>query len=378
MDCKVSVIVIGYNIEKYISNCLDSLINQTYDNIEILFINDGSKDATLDIAREYETKNDIIRVIDKKNGGIVSARKEGVRNAKGEYICFVDGDDWAPNNMVESLVSGIEFDSRKCDIVVSNFYAQKENGAFDFYQNGSVNDVMMGDEFLKNILDDTIPHYMFAKLYNRLFLVSSGYLDYMEVTMAEDWMTNAILGIHNPRVHFINDCCYYYRFNPSSCSRDGSNKLLEQIKTIDFIVNTFKKNGLYDKYKDYLDYMWFAYAFNYASNPNVHFYVKKQLLVNIKPKLKNWKSNTIVERKYPYLSKKRRLIFEINYIFPNLSMPLNCLYTNIKKNKLPQKENYLEKAHNHRKEYKEYLNSLKINPLKKTLVLKVEVMWEII
>ena len=104
MDIFVSVVVIGYNIEQYVGVCINSLLNQTYDNYEIIFVNDGSTDRTLEIVKNIAINNKILRIVDKSNGGIISARKEGIKAASGEYIIFVDGDDWANDSMIESLV----------------------------------------------------------------------------------------------------------------------------------------------------------------------------------------------------------------------------------------------------------------------------------
>ena len=90
----ISVIVPVYNVENYLGKCLDSLINQTYKDIEIICINDGSTDNSLNILREYEQMDSRIIIIDQKNGGLSNARNIGLKEAAGEYIMFVDSDDW--------------------------------------------------------------------------------------------------------------------------------------------------------------------------------------------------------------------------------------------------------------------------------------------
>ncbi len=369
MENKISVIVIGYNIENYISNCLDTLVNQTYPNYEIIFVNDGSKDATLDIAREYAKKYPKLHVFDKTNGGIVSARKEGLRHATGEYVCFVDGDDWAPKTMVEVLERGLHYGNNNFDIVVSRFYSQDENGGFVLSNNETMEDIMSGDSFLKNILDDSIPHYMFAKLYKKSFLISVGYLDFLEITIAEDWMTNAIVGIFNPNVHFINDCTYYYRYNALSCTRDGSNKVLEQIKTTNFIIETYKKKGVYTTYENYLKYLWFSYVHTYVVSPKVHYSVKKELVKLTKEKLKGWKSNPIAIERYNSFSMKHKIIFFVSYHFPRMSKILNIIYHKLKKRRIRDEAYYLINAEKRKKSHKKYLQSIKKNLSKRSLYL---------
>ena len=101
---KVSVIVAVYNIEKYLGRCLDSICQQTYDDIEIIVVNDGSTDGSKEIAREYAEKDSRIIVVDKKNGGLSDARNAGVDCATGDAILFVDGDDYLDLNCIEILV----------------------------------------------------------------------------------------------------------------------------------------------------------------------------------------------------------------------------------------------------------------------------------
>lgn len=103
MKRKYSVIVPVYNVEKYINECLSSLINQTYKNIEIVVINDGSSDNSLSLIEEYSRIDDRIRVIDQKNMGLGYTRNVGIDNAVGDYILFVDSDDYISLNTCEEI-----------------------------------------------------------------------------------------------------------------------------------------------------------------------------------------------------------------------------------------------------------------------------------
>ena len=121
---KVSVIVPAYNAEKYIDKCLESLINQTLKDIEIIVVNDGSKDNTLEKINKYSDKR--IKLLNlKENKGIGHARNEGIKKALGEYIGFVDSDDYVDKNMFEKMYE--KASKEKLDIVVCDFYKQIEN-----------------------------------------------------------------------------------------------------------------------------------------------------------------------------------------------------------------------------------------------------------
>ena len=115
---KVSIIVPVYNMEKRLNKCLDSIINQTYKNIEIIVINDGSKDNSLDIIKSYH--DDRIKIINQDNQGISVARNNGIKASSGDYLCFVDSDDYIETNMIDELVNKISID--KSDIVVCDYY----------------------------------------------------------------------------------------------------------------------------------------------------------------------------------------------------------------------------------------------------------------
>ena len=120
MSKKVSIIIPCYNIESYIEKCLKSIIDQTEKNIEIICVNDGSKDNTLAILQKYEQVDNRIRIINKKNGGVASARNVGIKEANGEYIMFVDGDDYIDENMVEQLY--VNAKKNNIDIIKCNRY----------------------------------------------------------------------------------------------------------------------------------------------------------------------------------------------------------------------------------------------------------------
>ena len=114
----ISIIIPVYNVELYLEKCLDSIINQTYKNIEILLVDDGSKDNSGKMCDEYAKKDNRIKVIHKENGGLSSARNCGIKNSNGKYLTFVDSDDIIELDMIESLYHLMnKYDS---EIVISN------------------------------------------------------------------------------------------------------------------------------------------------------------------------------------------------------------------------------------------------------------------
>lgn len=120
MADKISVIVPVYKVEPYLSRCLDSIINQTYRNLEIILVDDGSPDRCGEICDEYARQDSRIRVIHKSNGGLSDARNHGIDVATGDYIAFVDSDDYIATDMYEKMLARLEFDNS--DMVVCNYY----------------------------------------------------------------------------------------------------------------------------------------------------------------------------------------------------------------------------------------------------------------
>lgn len=118
----VSIIVPVYNVEKYLSRCLDSLVNQTLKNIEIICVNDGSKDSSPAILQEYADKDERIVLLNQENSGLSVARNTGMDVVKGEYIGFVDSDDWVDLDFYEKLYNAAK--RNNCDIAVSDFIRQ--------------------------------------------------------------------------------------------------------------------------------------------------------------------------------------------------------------------------------------------------------------
>jgi glycosyltransferase involved in cell wall biosynthesis len=127
MDDKISIIVPVYKAEKTLTNCVDSLINQTYENIEIILVNDGSKDDSLKICNEYAKLDSRIIVVDKKNGGVSSARNAGLDIATGKFVMFCDSDDWVNVHWCENLLNNYVSESLlMCEIERKNKYEKKD------------------------------------------------------------------------------------------------------------------------------------------------------------------------------------------------------------------------------------------------------------
>ena len=286
----ITVVIIGYNIENYIQGCLESVLNQDYSDYDVIFVDDGSTDNTCNIAKNIALQNNKLQIVSKKNGGIVSARKAGLKEARGEYICFIDGDDIVNSDMLKHLAESIIGSSDRIDIVSSDMWREEKNGKYIAITNNIKELECRDNVFFELIMQDLAIHHMFPKLYRRKFLLEAGYLDYPEVTMAEDLMTNIFLGVNNPVVVFSNTINYYYRYNATSVSRIGNLSLLKQVQTLEYIEEYLSKNLREDKYRQLMDYQWFSYVYTYTNSP-IHHSVKREMVLKCYDRLIGYKKN---------------------------------------------------------------------------------------
>lgn len=172
-DILLSVIVPVYNVKPYLRRCLDSILKQKYMPNEIICVDDGSTDGSSEILDEYRKQNNNIKVIHKINGGLVSARKEGLSAAKGKYISYVDSDDWIEENMYEEMLKKIEVE--QADLATSGCI--RDYGSHSIVDRENIPaDVYEGEKLQKGLKDQLIDTNLFFKsnlsmhIYNKIFL----------------------------------------------------------------------------------------------------------------------------------------------------------------------------------------------------------------
>lgn len=165
-DELISVVVPVYNVEKYLRKCIDSIINQTYENLEIIIVNDGSKDNSGQICDEYGEKySDFIKVHHQINKGLSAARNKGLSLAKGAYITFIDSDDWIANDMIENMYCNIK--TYKAQISGIMFYQAFEDGRLIKNSNKRKIQVMTSEEALgKFLFNENLTPCVCGKLYD--------------------------------------------------------------------------------------------------------------------------------------------------------------------------------------------------------------------
>ena len=202
----VSIIIPVFNGEKYVERCLETVINQTLKNIEIIVVNDGSTDETLNILNEYQKKDDRIHIINKKNEGLYRARLDGIRAATGEYVGFVDSDDKVDLMMFEKMYN-IAFQGNY-DVVNCNYYIEDENGNCKLNQFREL-DLHNNDDIIKEFFSiHSIKEMMWSKIVKRSIFNDYEYIK--NISTAEDYLIfskilNRINSLYN-----LNEPLYYY------------------------------------------------------------------------------------------------------------------------------------------------------------------------
>ncbi len=226
----ISLIVPIYNVETYLRMCLDSIANQTYSNIEVLLINDGSSDGSGAICQEFVARDSRFHYIEKENGGLSDARNVGIARAQGEFLSFVDSDDWIEPTYVEDLYRAALLND--AEVVVSNYQ--------EFHQERNVYLIHLFEDYYET-------HYSGEELIQQLpllerrdlsFITSWGILfarrlfdiiSFPKGKMVEDTRTNYRLFAESCRSTYIHKALYNYRVGIDSISSRVTEKLLEDV-----------------------------------------------------------------------------------------------------------------------------------------------------
>lgn len=239
----VSIIIPCFNCEKYIDKCLKSILNQTYKNFEILLYNDGSSDGTLNILKKYEEKYNFIKLYDQKNMGVSKTRNKSIFDASGDYIMFIDNDDYIKNDYVETFVNNC-FDN---DIVIGGYLRINQE-----------------NKILKKMTlkDCAWSKYMvmspWAKLYKRSFLISNN-IQFLDNNIGEDVYFNMLAYSLTKKIKTIDYTGYNWYYNDLSVS-NSKQKQMNNIEVMTLIQNMYDELNKLDKLNDeYVEYFFVRY-----------------------------------------------------------------------------------------------------------------------
>lgn len=286
----ISVIVPIYNVQKYIRQCLDSIILQTYKNLEIILIDDGSKDDSLKIIKEYEKKDKRIKVLTQKNEGVSKTRNKGIALSKGDYISFIDSDDYISLCMYKKFVEAINKAKTCPDIFCCNtafYYEKKDLNNIGLGYSFDIRDWQnRKDENTIHTFDDCKKPFsgnmsVCNKIYKKSFLVENN-LYFPDRRCFEDFQFSIFCLLEAKSILITNERLYTYRKISQKSLTTRYNEYLFQI----FDVNSIIKNKLKDmkKYEEYkyafLQYEYMQYAFllfRASKKERVKFYITAKI-----------------------------------------------------------------------------------------------------
>lgn len=239
MDSLISVIVPVYNVEKYLKRCIDSILQQSYKNLEIILVDDGSTDASGSICDEYKVKDNRIIVVHKRNGGLSSARNVGLDVANGEYIGFIDSDDYISNNMYELLINEIK--EYSCNIISNIMYVR----AYESGENISSrvphrqNEVFTGEKYLEELLLHVGDVSVCTKLFPKE-LISN--IRFPEGLLNEDLLFMVALIKNISKIRFVGEVGYYYFVREKSISSGYGKSIIDMQKNALSVLDYVRLN----------------------------------------------------------------------------------------------------------------------------------------
>lgn len=269
MEDLISIIVPIYNAENYLKECLDSLIKQTYTNLEIILINDGSDDDSLSICREYEKTDNRIVVIDKKNEGVSAARNDGLKISKGEWISFVDADDYVDLNFCEIMHKNAI--AHNVNYVVCGYY-RKYDDNLETVVRFDRDTIFNSNEYLLKILNVQNGFgFCHMKLIHKNVILEHRFDKDLKV--GEDALFNMKISSRISKALYISKPLYYYRFNSNSVVRKFDEKYAKKYLDSMILAKEYLKNQFYDKkikqgFYNYVSYHVLLILVNYCFNPS--------------------------------------------------------------------------------------------------------------
>lgn len=299
---KVSIVVPIYNTELYLKKCIDSLVKQTFKDIEIILVNDGSTDNSEVIIKEYSKKYKNVKAFTKENGGLSDARNYGIKKSTGDYIAFIDSDDFVKENMIEELYNKAV--DRGLDVVVCDTY--------NVYQKNNKETIIKVDSN-KNYSDDDIKNYLISppmaciRLFNRSIFND---LKFKENIYYEDLELCLKVVNITKKIGFVDKALYFY------LQRDGS--IMKQKKFNSKLLDIFSvlesnKKALYNDYPEEIEYMYISHLLRTATLRFLDYKEGIKYIYEIKNIMKNMFPNWRKNKYYKKSSIKLKIICNLAF-----------------------------------------------------------------
>lgn len=318
---KVSLIIPVYNVDAFLERCLDSVQNQTYKDTEVIIVNDGSTDNSAQIINEFVANNPNFKSFTIENSGQGGARNHGIEKATGDYIAFLDSDDYIAPNCIERLIETVKVENS--DIVVCNCFDVKEDGTIiSNVKNNIINKSTSVFENPKILFNRVAP---WGKLFKKDIF---GDLRFTTRAWYEDMRLIPKLYLNAQKISYIEDSLFYYvQRAGSTMNNSNALKNLEILDTFDDLFSYFKQNNTYEKFRQELEFLVISHiavagitrvAMSNATE-------KKAVIKQMQDYISQFEK--LYENKYiPTLSFSKRLILTLNknklYFLTSLCMKL--------------------------------------------------------
>ena len=320
----ISIIIPFFNADKYLKRCIESVISQSYDKLEIILVNDGSTDSSKTICDEYINKDSRIKLINKKNEGVAKARNEGIIKAKGKYIAFVDADDWLENDAIYKLYNMLL--KGNVDIVRGNFFFENENGIYDFgkidvFKNRKIekDDFDSKNVLIEKMFKGEIRAYVWLLLVKRDLLINNNIFFRPDIPYMEDTIFYIELLLNNTSIYMSDEKIYHYFYNSNSATKSPKrlkvniNSVLRVNRIIIEILN--KKEEILPQNINFLCNTCFITIMNnffriYKSRIESNNQIKKELLEICNDKQLEYIMNNVKVRLIPFQYKIQYMILK--------------------------------------------------------------------
>lgn len=316
---KVSIIVPVYNVKNYLDRCLNSLIHQTLKEIEILVVNDGSTDGSEKIIESYQKKDKRIISLKKKNGGLSDARNYALPHVKGEYVGFVDSDDYIEEEMYELLYKKAK--EEKADLVECDFSWDYESGKVIVDQSNIVDNPFVD-----------IRVVAWNKLY-RMDIIKKHHLEFPKGLRYEDISFCYQYLPYVKKLSSVDKVMYHYIQRGDSIANTQNPKVRELYDILTGVLDYYKKNGFYETYQKELEYVFIRYIFGrnfYRITSLKDKKLRKQFLEEgyslLEENFPNWKQNFYLKKKK---GKKNFYYRHMNKTIYHISATLFHLFGNV-------------------------------------------------
>lgn len=339
---KISIIVPVYNVEQYVGECIESILNQSFKNIELILINDGSKDNSGFICDEYAKKDNRIKVIHKKNEGVSIARNIGIKNASGEYIAFVDSDDLVDKEIYTTMLQVIE--ETGSDLVMCRYKKIYNDGKKELALEPLREGLYDKEQIFNNLILDMIGNdpsdmskpLIMGSIWRCLYkkeIIDKYKIEFPIIKIAEDMLFHLYYLVACKKVYVVEQALYYYRYNELSATKNYINNLWEvlmyQLELVEDGLNKF--NLLNSKSKDRLEintFYFISWCFTNECNPRnpkkYRYIIKEMRKISKHNKFKEvftWNNinKTNIKERCIFACIKLRL-YTLVYIYQNIKM----------------------------------------------------------